>query len=164
MSDSNDKNEYLSRVLDIPDTPVSFDTINIQFHALPIHSSLTHDAIVVPVDSEGFMNSDDSYSDTVCNNVTSDDVVPHSVDENMITDEASSTCIDDADEIDGDSVDEEDAVVSSRALETVMEEFERDIEEYSSSEDETGESISSSLPADGTITCNDAIDSTRDKL
>ena len=110
------------------------------------------------------MNSDDSYSDTVCSNVTSDDMVPHSVDENMITDEASSTCIDGADEIDGDSVDEDDAVVSSRALETVMEEFERDIEEHSSSKDETGESISSSLPADGTITCNDAIDSTRDKL
>ena len=33
----NDKDEYLSRVLDIPDTSVSFDSINIQSHALVNH-------------------------------------------------------------------------------------------------------------------------------
>ena len=59
----------------------------------------------------------------------------------MITDGASSTCMDNSDEIDGEeAIDEEDVVVSSRALETVMEksraletvmkEFERDIEEH----------------------------------
>ena len=104
-------------------------------------------------------------------------MVSHSVDdkENMITDGASSTCMDNSDEIDGEeAIDEEDVVVSSRALETVMEksraletvmeEFERDIEEHFSSDNETGESILSSPSADATITCNDVIDSTRDKL
>ena len=67
--------------------------------------------------------------------------------------------MDNADEIDGEEANEEDIVVSSRALETVMEEFEReferDIEEHFSSDDETGESILSSPSADVTITCND---------
>jgi hypothetical protein len=89
----NDKDEYLLQVLDIPDNPVSFDTINVQSHALPIHSSFTH-ATVVPVDSGGPMNSD-----TVRDNVTSDDVVSPSVDGEYL-------------------VDEEEVVVSSRALET----------------------------------------------
>jgi hypothetical protein len=144
----NDKDEYLSQVLDIPDTPVSFDTINVQSHALPIHSSFTH-ATVVPVDSGGPMNSDDLYSD---NNATSDDMVSPSVDGEYV-------------------VDEEDVVVSSGALETtsstletVLKEFEKDIEEHSLSDDETGESISSSPSADVTITCHDDIESTRDKL
>ena len=62
--------------------------------------------------------------------------------------------MDNADEIDGEEANEEDIVVSSRALETVMEEFERE-EEHFSSDDETGESILSSPSADVTITCND---------
>jgi hypothetical protein len=134
----NDKDEYLSRVVEIPDTPVTFDTINVQSHPLSVHSSLTHDSMLV-----------------------SDNLV-----ESISNDEATSTCINDEDGIDEDAVDRslQDVKVSSEVLEIVMEEIDGNIEEHFSSDDETEVSISSSAPADVPITRSDAVDSTREKL